>query len=250
MVSNLSRGAAFAVGCIAFVGPFVALTEGATLTATLTGYAAGGYEQCGFDSGLSWNSTSSMTLWSVRAQQHVLTEANGNQNLTWCAEVYQGVDLGGTYTFNINAAEDTPSGVVAPGPMGMAKAGAVRDLFARWINPSTGFVSGGMADRDAKTSAFQVVLWELTHENFTATTAAGVVSQMSLSSGAFRASLSAAAAGWYSSIVQSLGQGGFQSASIEGLTNDLAQDQIRMTVPAPAAIGLLGLAGLVSRRRR
>jgi len=73
---------------------------------------------------------------------------------------------------------------------------------------------------------------------------------MSLTTGAFRASLSSAAAGWYSSIVQSLGQGGFQTAAIEGLTNDMAQDQIRMAVPAPTALGLLGLAGLVSRRRR
>lgn len=250
MVSNSSRGAAFAVGCLAFVGPFVALSQGSTLTATLTGYAAGGYEQCGFDAGLSWNSTASMTLWSVRAQQHVLTESSGNQSLSWCAEVYQGVDLGGTYTFNITAAEDTPSGAVAPGPMGIAKASAVRDLFARWIDSSTGYVNGSMADRDAKSAAFQVVLWELTHENFAATTASDILSQISLTSGAFRASLTSDAAGWYGSIVQSLGQGGFQTAAIEGLTNDLAQDQIRMAVPAPAAIGLLGLAGLVSRRRR
>jgi len=252
MVSNkLYRGTALAVGCVAFVsgcGLLDRTAEGA-LTATLTGYAAGRYEQCGFNSGYSWNSTGAMTLWSVRAQQHIFTESSGNQNLTWCAEVYQGVDLGGTYTFNINAAEDTPSGVVAPGPMGLAKAGAVRDLFARWIDSSTGYVNGAIADRNAKSAAFQVVLWEITHENFSASYAAGIVSQMSLTAGAFRANLSGASAGWYAEMVASLGYGGFQTTAIGGLTNDFAQDQLRL-VPAPGAIALLGLAGFASRRRR
>ena len=253
MVSNkLYRGTALAVGCVAFVsgcGLLDRTAEGA-LTATLTGYAAGRYEQCGFNSGYSWNSTGAMTLWSVRAQQHIFTESNGNQNLTWCAEVYQGVNLGSTYTFNVTAAENAPSGPVAPGPMCAAKAGVVRDLFARWINSSSGYVSGSIADRDAKSAAFQVVLWEITHENFSATTSQGIVSQLSLSQGAFRASLSGASASWYSQIVASLGVGGFQAANLQGLTNDTAQDQIMLAVPAPGAIALLGLAGLTKRRRR
>jgi len=255
MVSNkLYRGTALAVGCVAFAssgGLFDQSADGALLTVTMTGYAAGRYEQCGYNSALSWSSGATVMLSSLRAQQHVLTEANGNQNLTWCAEIYQGVDLGQTYTFNITAAENTPSGAVAPGPMGAAKAGAVRDLFARWINPTTGYVNGGTADRDAKSAAFQVVLWELTHENFSATTSAGILSQISLSSGAFRASLTGATASWYNQIVASLGAGGFQGTSIVGLTNDTAQDQIMLTpVPAPGAIALLGLAGFAKRRRR
>ena len=72
---------------------------------------------------------------------------------------------------------------------------------------------------------------------------------MSLSSGAFRANLSGDSASWYSAMVQSLGVGGFQNASIGGLTNDFAQDQLYM-VPAPGAVALLGLAGFASRRRR
>jgi hypothetical protein len=255
MVSNkLYRGTAFAVGCIAFAssgGLFDRTADGALLTVTLTGYSAGRYELAGYNSALSWNSTASVSLSQVRAQQHVFTEASGVQNLTWCAEIYQGVDLGQTYTFNISAAESTPGGPVAPGPMGAAKAGAVRDLFARWINPTTGYVNGGTADRDAKSAAFQVVLWEITHENFTATTSAGILSQLSLSSGAFRASVTGATAAWYNQIVASLGSGGFQAVAIQGLTSPTAQDQIMLTpVPAPGALALLGLAGLAKRRRR
>jgi len=125
----------------------------------------------------------------------------------------------------------------------------VRDLFARWINASNGNVNGVPADRDAKSAAFQIVLWELTHENFTANSPQGVLAQMSLTTGAFRASITGATADWYGSIVQSLGVGGFQSTAIEGLTSSLAQDQLRL-VPAPAAFALIGLGGLLNRRRR
>jgi hypothetical protein len=253
MVSNkLYRGTALAVGCVAFVsasGLFDQSAE-AALTASLSGYAAGRFEQCGFSAGYSWNSTGSMTLWSVRAQQHIFAESNGNQTLTWCTEVYQGVNLGNTYTFNVTAAENAPSGPVAPGPMGAAKGGVVRDLFARWINATTGYVNGSSSDRDAKSAAFQVVLWEITHENFTATTSQGILGQLSLTTGAFRANLSGASASWYNQIVASLGAGGFQNADIYGLTNDMAQDQIAIAVPAPGALALLGLAGLTKRRRR
>jgi hypothetical protein len=251
-INSLYRGTASAVSCVAFmsaIGLFDQSAE-AALTASLSGYAAGRYEQCGFNSGYSWNSTGSMTLWSVRAQQHIFTESSGNQTLTWCTEVYQGVNLGNTYTFNVTAAENAPSSPVAPGPMGAAKGGVVRDLFARWINATTGYVNGSTSDRDAKSAAFQVVLWEITHENFTATTSQGILGQLSLSTGAFRANLTGASASWYSQIVASLGVGGFQNSDIYGLTNDLAQDQLAIAVPGPGAIALLGLAGLANRRRR
>jgi len=238
---------ACAVGVVASCA-FVASAD-AALVATLTGYGAGRYQECGFDSGLAWNSSASVTMASIRAYQHELATGGGAQLLTWCTEVYQGLDVGTAYAFNEVAAENAPGGAVAPGPMGAIKAAAVRDLFARWINPTNGLVNGGIADRDAKSAAFQVVLWEITHENFSATSPSGIVSQMSLSSGAFRANLSGDSASWYSAMVQSLGVGGFQTAAIGGLTNDFAQDQLYM-VPAPGAVALFGLAGIASRRRR
>lgn len=255
MVSNkLYRGTALAVGFVAFASSGVVFdrtADGALLTVTLTGYSAGRYELAGYNSALSWNATSTVSLSSVRAQQHVFTEANGFQNLTWCAEIFQGVDLGQTYTYDITTVQNTPGGAVAPGPMGAAKAVIVRDLFARWINPTTGYVTGGIADRDAKSAAFQVVLWELTHENFTAATPSNILPQLSLTTGAFRASVTGATAAWYSQMVASLGSGGFQSIAMQGLTSPTAQDQLMLTpVPAPGALALLGLAGLAKRRRR
>lgn len=251
MAHNSSKGTAFAVRAVSTLVATAALSAAseASVTATLTGYPAGLFENVGFSSALSWDSSASVTLYSIRTMQHSFTESSGNQWVSWCAEVYQGVSQGSTYEFNVVNAEDAPGGAVAPGPMGAMKATVVRDLFARWINAGNGMVNGAMADRDAKSAAFQLALWEITHENFTATTASGMVAQMSLGTGALRASISGATAAWYAQIVASLGTGGFQTAAIEGLTSATAQDQIRL-VPAPGAVALLAFAGLAGRRRR
>lgn len=257
MGSVLSQGTACAVGSvgIALVGSVLAAsaTGGAhaSLTATLVGYPAGSFETVGFSSGLSWDSSAAMSLYSVRAQQHLFQESGGSMFRSWCIEVYQGVTQGSTYDFNVVTDVNAPGGAVAPGPMGAVKAAVARDLFARWIDESTGMVNGGMADRDAKSAAFQIALWEITHENFTASSAAGILGQMSLGSGAFRASIDGATAMWYDQIVQSLGVGGFLNADLEGLTSATAQDQLRLVaVPGPGAFALLALAGVFSRRRR
>lgn len=250
--SKRAAAAAVSVACVApFSGPLTAASE-ASLTATFTGYSAGFFEDCGYNSALGWNSSSAVELASVSAYQHAFSEVAGAQFQAWCLEIYQGLNLGVTYNFNIVNADDAPGGAVSPGPMGAIKAAVVRDLFSRWISSSTGFVNGGLEDRDPKSAAFQVALWEITHENFSATSASELVGQMSLSTGAFRANLSGATSGWYQQIVQSLGYGGFQSVAIEGMTNAMAQDQIRLAgaVPAPGALALLGLAGLGLRMRR
>lgn len=254
MRNSSIRGSAsavfFAAATAAFAGPFVA-TSDASITVTLTGYSAGSYVNAGFSNQLAWDSNASVQQYSIRAYQHQLAATDGSQSLSWCAEVYQGLDVGNSYTFDVVAAENAPSGIVAPGPMGQLKATIVRDLFARWIDASTGLVAGATADRDAKSAAFQVAVWEITHENLSASSAQAALSQMSLTSGAFRATLSEATSAWYSTIMQSLGVGGFQEVALEGLSSPTAQDQLRMgVVPAPAAIGVIGVAGLLGGRRR
>jgi hypothetical protein len=93
-------------------------------------------------------------------------------------------------------------------------------------------------------------LWELTHESITATTREGVLGQMSLSTGAFRANLTTGVLAAYDEMFSSLGSGGWLAAEIRGWTHPTAQDQLVRIVPAPGAAALLGLAGLVGRRRR
>ncbi len=223
----------------------------ASFSATLNGYSAGAYVDCGYNSNLAWDSSAGVSLWSIKSFQHDFTRTDtGAEVLTWCVELYDGVQVGSTYLWDEVATEDVPANGT-PGPMGALKASVISDLFARWIDPVTGFIIGDLVDRNAKSAAFQLAVWEISHENFDTATAGALVSEMSLSLGAFRSAPSAAETGWFDAIRGSLGVGGFQTSPVYGLTNPDAQDQLMLPpVPAPGAIALLILAGFAASRRR
>jgi hypothetical protein len=238
------------VACATVVVCFFATAAGASFTATLDAYGSGEFAACGYNSQLSWNSTDSVALWNIKAFQHDFSRSAGEDILSWCAEVYQSVNVGSSYLFDEVAVEQVPTGG-NPGPLGSLKAVVIRDLFARWVDPATGLVIGSVTDRDAKSAAFQLAIWEISHENFAATDAASMVNEMSLGLGAFRSTPSGAASGWYDAIRNSLGVGGFQSAVVLGLSSPSAQDQLVLVpIPAPGALALLALVGVSSRRRR
>ncbi|MFM7261392.1 MAG: hypothetical protein ACKO3W_12390, partial [bacterium] len=212
----------------------------AGFVATFQGYGAGQFASCGYRASDAWNSTSSLGMSSLRTYQHVMLGSSDDVRLTWCAQIYQGVTAGTTYDFAEVALESVPG--EQPGPMGALRGGVIRDLFARWVDPETKLVIGDAADRDAKSAAFQLAIWEIVHENFTATDAAGIVAQMSLAQGAFRSSPGSSASGWYEVIRSSLGAGGFMQTSVAGLSHPTAQDQIYgPRIPAPGAFALLVL---------
>lgn len=237
------KGTAYAVAAVVFAGAASAVAN-ASLSATLTGYAAGGFEQVGFNSTLGWDSGTAVTLWSVRAQQHAFSESNGNQFLSWCAEVYQGVAQGSTYTFDVVAPEQAPGGDVAPGPMGAIKAALINDLYRRYYADLAGATQVG---------AFQLAIYEITHENLAATSASQAVSQLALDKGAFQSGKAGGLYATAASMLASLGQGGFGSMgpNLLGLSNASAQDQL-LVVPigAPAVLAGFGLIGLGFMRRR
>jgi hypothetical protein len=238
-----------AISMAALASGGVASSADAGFVATFQSYGAGQYASCGYRASDAWDSTSAMNYFSIRAFQHQFLGATGNERLTWCVELYQSVTIGSTYDFTEVPVESVPS--APPGPMGLARATIVRDLFARWTDPVTQLVVGDPADRAAKSAAFQLVLWEVTQENFSATDASGMVAQMSLGQGAFRSSPTSAATVWYDAMRASLGVGGFQSVFVGGLAHDTAQDQVYgPRVPAPGAIAVLALAGLGARHRR
>ncbi len=250
--------AAVRVAAIAAAFGTVAGAAQGSFVATLGAYGPGEFARCGYRASLSWDSTTSVTQYNIRAFQHEFLADSGGDALaggasdplrSWCVEVYQSVVVGQTYDFAVVPVESVPTNG-APGPMGLVRANVVRDLFARWIDASTGFVVGDAADRNAKSAAFQLVVWEITHENFGMTDEAGLVSRMSLGTGAFRSTPSDAARGWYDVIQQSLGANGFQFSTVQGLAHPTAQDQIFTPVPGPAAVGLFAIFGATARRRR
>jgi hypothetical protein len=249
LMLNLGKGArrALVSVVVAACGAALSSSAHAGFVATFQSYGAGQYASCGYRAADAWDSTNALTFYSIRAFQHEFVGATGETRLTWCAEVYQGISVGSTYDFAEVSVENVPT--APPGPMGLARATIVRDLVARWIDPLTQTVIGDPSERAAKSAAFQLAVWEITHENFTATDASGMLTQMSLATGAFRSAPGTAVLGWYSAMRESLGMGGFQSADVGGLANAQAQDQI-YTVPAPGAALLLMMACGVERRRR
>lgn len=101
-------------------------------------------------------------------------------------------------------------------------------------------------------AAFQLVIWEISHEKFTDTSnLATMKSQLDITLGAMVATsffsndvLNAANA-----MIAALGTGGYNTySSLLGATNATNQDLL-IVVPTPAIAGLAGL-GLVGMRRR
>ena len=140
--------------------------------------------------------------------------------------------------------DDERDGTAPPGAMGAIKATLVSDLYRRYY-------SGLSTAQD--NAAFQIALYEITHENLSAADAASALAQLDLTRGAFQTSASAEAFQSAADMLASLGEGGFKSVgnNLRGLTNATAQDQLLMVpVGGPAILAGLGLLGVGVLRRR
>jgi len=230
--------------CAVAVSLLAAPSAHGAIAATLVGRVEGRAESCAYNPSLGWDSYAGATPLTLSAFQNDFEDSNGSAFRSWALELGPTVDGGAVYIFD-------PGGLTGSQVDG-ARAVVLRDLFARWINPATGRVSGGTEGRGATAAAFQLAVWEIAHENFGTIDAGTLVARMSLATGAFRSSASAETIAWYGTIAATLGQGGFRSQELELLANPVAQDQIRV-VPTPSAgIVLLGAAlrACHSRRRR
>ena len=258
----LGSAATLALGAGACAAAAMSFQASADLTLELQGTAFGSRQQVAYNNSNLWDETSSSdTFYQVKTVQYIWRDLDGSipgDIQTYCLQLYQGVDIGSTYDYAITPIEDSPTSPPIPGPMGDQRARIIQDLYARNIDP----VHGGIVNTtegDVVASALQMVIWEITHERFTATTAAGMVNQMALDMGAFQwngqgnqsPEIEDEIALAATEMISTLGMGGFQTAALVGLTNPEAQDQV-MQIPAPAAAFLLTglLAGGARRRRR
>ena len=233
-----------------------AVAHGDMITVTYDGTGAGLRTDVSF-TGQSWDETGDETFYNVSAFERLWTSEGGDSLTTWCIEIFQGLTPDSTVTFDIVDPTEAPGeGPPNPGPMTEGEAAVLADVFARWIDPSTGGIGdGGVAgdSTDARAAAFQLVVWEITHENFTATDRDGVADQISLDMGGLQYGGTDAdgdeVAFWIDEIVSSIGEGGWLEADLLGLIDEEAQDQI-ILVPAPGALALLGLGSFAAVRRR
>ncbi|MDI9404276.1 MAG: hypothetical protein QM516_10430 [Limnohabitans sp.] len=216
-----------------------------SITLTFDGYGLSGQNRMSYNHSRAWDARGPATFYSVTCGFHNFTYGSGSPRQTFCAQLFEGVTAGNTYTFDIVDPSNVPDEPGHPGNMGAIKATLIQDLYHRYYYG---------VDTAVEASAFQLAIYEISHENITAADAAGAVAQLSLMKGAFQ-SQAAGSTGYAdaAAMLASLGQGGFKTigGALQGLTNPTAQDQLLVVpVGAPAILAGLGLLGVGMLRRR
>lgn len=160
--------------------------------------------------------------------------------ISFCTEAFQNIYIGGaTQTYEVRDVADLP----IPGAgMGAARA----DAIARMYYAAAGAQFG--SDNEYA-GAFALAIWEISNDFD------GTLASLDIGSGDFtvNSALSVATVGHLMTLLSAAANLDGQQAILIGLGNESYQDQILQVsaVPAPGALALLGVAGiLVSRRRR
>jgi hypothetical protein len=186
--------------------------------------------------------------------------------INWNVQMYNGSASGGTMkTFCVEISEGFPDDPIQytladptgvpeespPGNMSANQSQMMQDLYSRYYGSVTA-ASGSWGSYLDDAAAFQLVIWEISHENFSDASDLSVMkSELDITLGAL------VATDYYSSdvlnnanaMIAALGTGGWNNySSLFGGTNPTNQD-ILIVVPSPAIAGLAGL-GLVGMRRR
>ena len=133
--------------------------------------------------------------------------------------------------------------------MGVSRAIVLKDLYARWY--STVMEMEGTEARNYA-AAFQMNIWEITHQSGNDSSAETVLQSLSFSQGNATFTSSNSVDVLANTMLNSLGEGGvfMPFDSLRGLTSELKQDQL---IVIPGASGLafgVGLIGVRKRRRR
>lgn len=242
---------AITLGTVALVATAIAQSASASnWTMTFTGYGLNETVGVRFNNSDSFNSaTAASGFANIHAGQHNFN-VFGKTYSNYCVQLFESAgQVGETNVWCTAAVADVPDAPPAPGPMGAIRATLVQDLYARF---HAGVKASGNSVQHA---AFQVALWELTHEKFTAGDATSTLAQISLEHGALqmKGSDDPAVFAAANNFLAGLGTGGFKTLgdNLFGLTNPTKQDQL-VVVPIPAAallagVGLLGV-GLIRRR--
>jgi hypothetical protein len=168
-----------------------------------------------------------------------LTNSTGGPNypnldgswIVFCCELPQYVNS------NSNPYEVLPVGnVPLTSPMGPLAANAIAEIYTA--------VAGAQYGIDADlAAAFQIAIWELSIDY-----AGGPAGLGDASTGNFQVTgMNAGTTAYLAAILAAVGN--FNPAWIAGLANESYQDFI-IELPAPGAVALLGVAGLIGSRRR
>ena len=226
------------------------LEPGDVITVSRLGTAPGHAIRYNYDASRTFDAAATGSDYFGLAGVNSFKAESGGILKTFCVEMNEGfVDDPIVYTVTeiANVPEELPN----PG-MSEAQQTLMKDLYARWYDQTQYEPGDSWSVASNYASAFQLVVWEISHENFTSSTDASIaLSEMNISRGAmaFTDTYSAEVANIANNLILSLGTGGFFNyTKLLGLTNPNNQDML-IVVPTPAIAGLAGL-GLVGMRRR
>ena len=169
---------------------------------------------------------------------------------SFCTQLEEDLTLWSTVEYEIVPVELVPDEPPSPGPMGINRATLVRDLYARWYY--TVMSKTGTDARDYA-AAFQMNIWELTHQDVDDSSPETALAGMNLADGNATFASNSNSQIIANTMLNSLGGGigdflGF--SRLRGLTSPINQDQL-IVVPGIGGLATcIGLAGIRSRRRR
>ena len=209
-----------------------------------------------YDSSRAWNATGIVGGNNAMAGfiDFDLISVNGNSRNgeinAFCIEI--------TEAFPDDPIEYTlvdPTGVPEenpPGTMTAAQSQVMQDLFYRYYGDVSESASETWASYSEEMTAFQLVIWEISHENFSdSNDESSIVSELDIQLGAMAATdtFNANVLSTAQEMIAALGSGGFYNFnSLLGGSSPSTQDLL-IVVPSPAIAALAGL-GLVGMRRR
>ena len=175
---------------------------------------------------------------------------SGGSLVAFCIEINEGFPddpIDYTLVDPTQVPEENP-----PGNMTANQSQMMQDLYSRYYSDVITDNGETWSNYLDEMTAFQLVIWEISHENFSDTSDLSIMkSELSITLGAM------AVTDYYSAdvlnsanvMIAALGTGGWNSMSnLLGGTNATNQDLL-IVVPSPAIAGLAGL-GLVGMRRR
>jgi hypothetical protein len=231
------------------LGTLTVSADAANMTMTFNGLGPNRTIKVSYNAARTWNQAANNGFSNYLSGRMKWTDGIGRNLTTFCTQIKENVSNGQTINFTIAPVANVPDPL--PGAMGSIRAAMIQDLYHRHY----GSVQGSSnADLNA---AFQLAIWEITHENLTGATLAAAKAQLNVGTGAMAAQLSngvtATVANLATTLIASLGSDGWREwgAGLFGLTHATAQDQlIVVPIPAPVLLAGLGLLGVGVLRRR
>jgi hypothetical protein len=219
-----------------------ALTTAAVITAASSSLSAeieidysgmAAYEQIrySFDSSVAWNSVNRPSNKNAFSGQ---LKFNGGNLYGFCIELLQDVSSE-VQVYECQTFEEQLSPLSERG-------GLVARLFEEYY-PEV--LDGGS---QALASAFQMMVWELSHENFNSS--AEAINQISLTQGATQFSEYSVEAEMYFNAMTSVLNYNASTGGVRILANGEFQDFVTVTIPGPSVLALCGIGLTLGKRKR